>query len=166
MKNKKQIFEDFYKENKQSIFLFTLAKTNSREDALDITANTFLSAWENLDNFRGQSTYKTWLFAICRHKINDYFRKSYKDNAVFDHSFEIENYNVEEVEDNSDSILINKFDLKDLFSKLKEVEKELLLLKYMNNLNFAECASVLSMSETNARVMHHRVINKLKTFIN
>jgi RNA polymerase sigma-70 factor (ECF subfamily) len=166
MKNKTQIFEDFYKENKQSIFLFTLAKTNSREDALDITAETFLSAWENLDNFRGQSTYKTWLFAICRHKINDYFRKSYKDNSVFDHSFEIENYNIEELEDNSDSVLINKFSLKELFNKLKEIEKDLLLLKYTNNLNFSECASVLNMSETNARVLHHRIINKLKAFIN
>ena len=39
----------------------------------------------------------------------------------------------------------SKFTLKDLFSKLKEIEKELLLLKYMNNLNFAECASILKM---------------------
>jgi len=162
MSNKKQIFEDLYKKYKQQIFLFVLARTNSREDALDITANTFLAAWENLESFQGAASYKTWLFAICRHKITDFYRKSYRESTVFDYAYDINNYSREEVSDNTDSSLINKFKLQDLLNKLKEMEKELILLKYMNNLNFAECADVLHISETNARVMHHRIILKLR----
>ncbi len=162
MESNKRFFEDIYNANKQSIFLFALARTNSREDALDITAEVFLSAWENIDGFKGQSSYRTWLFAICRHKVSDYYRKSYKEKEVFDFSYDIDNYNETELEDNSDTKVINKFRFPDLLGKLKEAEKELILLKYMNNLNFSECADVLRVSETNARVMHHRIISKLK----
>jgi len=166
MGNNKKIFEDIYKANKQQIFLFVLARTRSREDALDITAEVFLSAWANIDGFKGQSSYRTWLFAICRHKINDYYRRTYKDKEVFDFSYDIEHYDERELEDNSDTTLVNKFGLQELLGKLKEIEKELILLKYMNNLNFSECADVLRVSETNARVMHHRIILKLRnTFI-
>ena len=164
MKNKKKIFEEVYQENKQKLFLFALARTNSREDALDITADTFMSAWENLENFKGESSYKTWLYAICRHKVNDFYRRKYRDENVFDYGYELNNYGQEELEDNTDNSIINKFRLDELLGKLKEMEKELILLKYMNNLNFAECANVLNISETNARVMHHRVINKLRNY--
>lgn len=166
MKKKEKIFEENYKQFKNQIFLFVLARVSSREDALDITAETFLSAWENLESFRGDSNYKTWIFAICRHKINDYFRKLYKYNDIFNEEIELDNIGDTQTNTDEDNELINSFTFENLMGKLKNIEKELILLKYMNNLNFAECAQVLNISESNARVLHHRTLSKLRKFNN
>lgn len=165
MENKNKIFESVYGEYKNQIFLFALGKIGSREDALDITANTFMAFWESVENFENRSSYKTWLFAICRNKINDFYRKHYREQAMFDHSFDISDYKEEDLVDNSDNTLVNRFGFRELLGGLKNHERDLLLLKYMNNLNFAECAQVLNITETSARVSHHRIIKKLKNQI-
>jgi RNA polymerase sigma-70 factor (ECF subfamily) len=37
----------------------------SREDALDVTQETFLRAWRSLEGFSGQSSFRTWLLVIA-----------------------------------------------------------------------------------------------------
>lgn len=51
-------------------------KTGSVEMAEDLVQETFLAAWKNRNSFRQKSHPKTWLFAILRNKITDYYRKS------------------------------------------------------------------------------------------
>lgn len=43
-------------------------------DAADVVQATFIAAWRQLGTFRGGSSLKTWLFAICSHKIADTHR--------------------------------------------------------------------------------------------
>jgi RNA polymerase sigma-70 factor (TIGR02943 family) len=50
-------------------------KTSSLEAAEDIVQETFLVAAEKYAKFRGDSSPKTWLFAILNNKIIDYYRK-------------------------------------------------------------------------------------------
>lgn len=40
----------------------------------DLVQDTFISAWENLPNFRASGPLRAWLLAIARHKIEDYYR--------------------------------------------------------------------------------------------
>lgn len=37
----------------------------------DITQETFITAWQHINGFRGESSLRTWLFAICARKIAD-----------------------------------------------------------------------------------------------
>jgi RNA polymerase sigma-70 factor (ECF subfamily) len=48
----------------------------------DILQDVFLAAWDNLASFRGESTLRTWLLSIARHKVEDYYRKRSKDLEV------------------------------------------------------------------------------------
>ncbi|WP_235892601.1 RNA polymerase sigma factor [Mycolicibacterium hodleri] len=43
-------------------------------DVADVVQATFIAAWRQLGTFRGGSSLKTWLFAICSHKITDNYR--------------------------------------------------------------------------------------------
>lgn len=58
-------------------YLFSIAvlKTNNREVAEDLIQETFLSAYQYKDSFRGDSSEKTWLVSILNNKIIDYYRK-------------------------------------------------------------------------------------------
>ncbi len=47
---------------------------SNEADVADAVQDTFVAAWRRLDAFTGGSTVKTWLFAICSHKVVDTYR--------------------------------------------------------------------------------------------
>ena len=58
-----------------ALFHFALARVKDRTVAEDLVQETFLAAVKSKDRFRGQSTEKTWLFGILKHKVIDYYRR-------------------------------------------------------------------------------------------
>lgn len=52
--------------------------------AQDMVQETFIAAFENLHQFKGDSNPKTWLSRILRNKIVDYFRSAYYRKNVFE----------------------------------------------------------------------------------
>ena len=59
--------------------------------AEDLVQEAFLSAFKNLANFKHQSAFKTWIFAILKNKIIDYLRQ--KGRFVLESELEDENTN-------------------------------------------------------------------------
>src|SRR5687767_10966683 len=69
--------EDFNREIKAheaKIKSFVYRLTASREDTEDIVQDTFLKAWQKLDTFRGESSFKTWLFTIAANTAKNHFK--------------------------------------------------------------------------------------------
>lgn len=54
---------------------FAVRRLNNQDQAKDLVQDTFLSGLENLGNFRGLCTEKTWLTSILKNKIIDVYRK-------------------------------------------------------------------------------------------
>ncbi len=59
-----------------ALYHFALARVKNREIAEDLVQETFLAAVKAQDRFKGQSTEKTWLFGILKHKVIDHYRKN------------------------------------------------------------------------------------------
>jgi RNA polymerase sigma-70 factor (ECF subfamily) len=53
-------------------FIFQLSPDFTREDVEEICQETFLSVIRNLDSFRGESQFQTWLFRIAVNKARDF----------------------------------------------------------------------------------------------
>ncbi|MGA2863939.1 MAG: sigma-70 family RNA polymerase sigma factor [Verrucomicrobiota bacterium] len=53
-------------------FILQLGHDFTREDVQEICQETFLSVIRNLDSFRGQSQFQTWLFRIAANKARDF----------------------------------------------------------------------------------------------
>lgn len=60
------------------LFRYALLHLRDRSLAEDAVQETFLAALESYRSFHGQSSVKTWLLAILKHKITDHFRKSWR----------------------------------------------------------------------------------------
>ncbi len=54
---------------------------HQKELAEDLVQDTFLSAYQSYENYKGKSNVKTWLFTILKHKIADHFRSKYKSST-------------------------------------------------------------------------------------
>ncbi len=49
------------------------------EFADDLVQEVFLAAWENLGKFRGESSLRSWLLGIARHKVEDHYRRRFRE---------------------------------------------------------------------------------------
>jgi RNA polymerase sigma-70 factor (ECF subfamily) len=78
MVNKESILHPAQWLNKYGDYLYSLAllKVNNKEVAEDLIQETFLSAYKSRDSFKNNSSEKTWLTAILKNKIIDYYRKN------------------------------------------------------------------------------------------
>ena len=65
-------------------YLFNLAVGQVRDEtaAKDLVQETFLAALKARNSFRGQSSPRTWLVGILRHKIYDYLRRVCRERLV------------------------------------------------------------------------------------
>ncbi len=57
------------------LYRFALQRVRDPEQAEELVQETFLAALKGRDSFAGQSSMKTWLVGILKHKIIDHYRK-------------------------------------------------------------------------------------------
>ena len=50
-----------------------------KESVEDLMQEILLAAWQNLPNFRGDSNLRSWILGIARHKVEDYYRKRFRE---------------------------------------------------------------------------------------
>ena len=75
-------FGDLVERHQQAVFRAALAALRSREDAEEVAQDTFIAAFQKLDHFRGDSSFKTWLLTIAwnrsmdrRRSIGEWFKR-------------------------------------------------------------------------------------------
>jgi len=61
-------------EHQRQVYAVALRLTGNAVVAEDITQETFISAWQHLNNFRRESSLKTWLLRIAVNKVRSYWR--------------------------------------------------------------------------------------------
>lgn len=61
------------------LYRFALLRVQDPHVAEDLVQETFISALQGLDRFKGGSAVRTWLVGILKHKIIDYFRRSARE---------------------------------------------------------------------------------------
>lgn len=68
-------FEQLYDLYADKVFQYIYFLVGERRLAEDLTQETFMKAWRRLAQYKGDATYKTWLVAIARNTVYDYFRQ-------------------------------------------------------------------------------------------
>lgn len=153
----------YYNEFVDQIFRFVYFKVSNKEIAQDLTQDSFLSVLEYLQK-EGQEEIKnirSFIFRTARNKVIDYYRKKgrviYSDEAVL----------AEEKNFIRDDIAI-KQDAKMLIEKLAllgEDDKEILTMRYVEDMGIKEIAQIVGKSQVAARVRIFRAIKKLRKII-
>ena len=68
-------FEALTNRYEQRVYSLALRMLRQEQDAEDVTQQTFLSALENLDGFRGDASFATWLLRIATNAALKVIRK-------------------------------------------------------------------------------------------
>jgi RNA polymerase sigma-70 factor (ECF subfamily) len=78
-----RVFGELYQLYVQQVFRYLYSRLGNVHDAEDITAQTFLVAFESFDRFRQDGHFSSWLFTIARNKAMDHFRQR-KNSTTMD----------------------------------------------------------------------------------
>jgi len=157
-------FEALLSRHEQRVYSLALRMLRHEQDAEDITQQTFLSASEHLADFRGESSFLTWLLRIATHAALKVIRKRRGLPTV---SLEASTESQERFEDvphpeyiadwrNSPEQLAERNEVQRLLdealSKLDEKHRFVFLLRDVEGLSIKETAEALGLSEANTKV--------------
>lgn len=152
-----QAFGALYDRYVQRVYRYCYYRTNNAPDAQDLTAQIFLAALESLPRYRQEGHFAAWLFSIARRKVTDYYRRVPAvplDEAVLP---PIQSDLAVDAETSQ-----RRERLLGLVRSLGEDEKELIHLRYVAELSFAEIALSLRKNEEAVKKTLYRLIARLK----
>jgi len=156
------LFSYFAERYSRSIHSLIIRIIPSKEDAEELTQDTFLKAFRKLDTFKGECSFSTWLFRIAYNTAISATRKKRIILPIIDDAM-LEGLTGELIdtffEDDEDEIRLQK--LEAAISKLTVEEKTLITLFYTDNKPVAEIADLLELTTDNVKVRLYRVRKKL-----
>ena len=80
--SKSTLSSDWVDAHADYLFNFAIGQVRDAGIAEDLVQDTFLAAVKSSGSFSGQSTERTWLVGILRHKICDHLRRTCRERAV------------------------------------------------------------------------------------
>ncbi|MCU0679636.1 MAG: RNA polymerase sigma factor [Planctomycetes bacterium] len=166
----KEAFIKAYDLYLDDIYRFIFFKVGVHEEAEDLTAAVFLKTWNYIQNndIAAYSSLKSFLYKVARNLVIDHYRKkSLEKSALLSDDpagldLPDENQDIHrqiELHDDYGFIESKLFELKDEY-------REVITLRYINELSVSEIAKTLDKSRGNIRVLIYRAIKALKGLAN
>ncbi|PKM91646.1 hypothetical protein CVU82_00335 [Candidatus Falkowbacteria bacterium HGW-Falkowbacteria-1] len=166
IKNKDQkAFEELYEKNADDIYRFIFFKIGKKDESADLSSLSFLKTWEYIqkNSMSNKETLRALLYKITRNVIIDHYRSSRKDNISLDDK---EN-KIDVIDENQDvkSNISTQIDYEILSEKMMELKneyREIVIMRYVNELSLEEIAQITGKKKINVRVSLHRALKALK----
>jgi RNA polymerase sigma factor (sigma-70 family) len=144
--------------------------TGDKNDASDITQDTFIQGFTSLDKFRGESQIYTWLYKIAKNKCLRLLEKKKKTTFL----------SLKELVDNTSSPVSDEFSETEKMNYISQVKDGCLsgllrclslqqrlafILNILLDVPLEQVASIIDKSENATRILVHRSKQKIKDFL-
>jgi RNA polymerase sigma-70 factor (ECF subfamily) len=155
-------FDELILRYEKLTFKIALSFGKTKENAMDITQNVFLKAYQNLHSFRGKSPFKAWLMKITYNEGINWTRKNkhYQNQDIFEEELMIDNHSPSQ----EDELLAKEYRsqlLRSLFA-LNTKYRLAVVLRYFEDMPIREIAGAMKCSEGVVKNMLYRSLQRLK----
>lgn len=136
--DKKALFT-FYKTYSPKLFSYIKHKIEKIEDAEEILQDCLLASLDAIRDYSGQSSLYTYIYSIAKHKVVDFYRRKKIKQVVFSKFPQISQLAslIASPEQKFDQNTL-KAKITDCFIRLKPKYREVLKLKYLEDLSVSE----------------------------
>ncbi|MCL4467018.1 MAG: sigma-70 family RNA polymerase sigma factor [Chloroflexi bacterium] len=142
------------------IYRYVYYRLGSARDAEDVTEQVFCKAWEAIGRFHPDGTpVVAWLLRIAHNAVIDHHRTR-KDLAPLDEGVIDEASWADPVE--TATLCCTQGELREAILGLKPEQRQVILLRFIEGLDYAGVAATLGKSEGAVRVIQHRALAALR----
>ena len=154
------------------IYKFSYRYVRNGPDAEDVSQETFLRVWKNLEKFDQTKNFKTWIFTIAKNVSLDFLKKrktvpfsvlGEEDDAV--DAVLAPYVAIAETADISFDRNVLKQDFDAALARLPERYRDVMALRYTDNLKFREIAERLHEPVDTVKSRHRRGLALLRDVI-
>jgi len=165
LSGERHLFHDLIRPCERSIYFLLFSLLKNEADAEDVAQETVIKVYQNLDKFRGDSQFRTWVLSIARNEGLGRLRKisnRREDSLDADTDDQTGDYTpailtswreipVEALEQKELGNLLQK-----AIEGLPEIYRNVVLLRDIEEMDIRETAAVLHISEASVKVRLHR----------
>jgi len=139
------------------------ASSGAREDIDELVQDTFVRAFASLDGFRGESSFRTWLFTIERRLLLDRRRSERRRPE----GTELHEDDAATTADPLDEMMASEAGkrVRQAIGRLTPTQRDVFMLRVNEGLSYKEIAGALGTTEGAARVHYHNAMRAIKEFV-
>ena len=142
----REAFTEIIKTYSEPLYWQIRRMVMNHDDANDLLQNTFLKAWSNIENFRGDAKLSTWLYKIAINESITFINK----------------------EKQKQNISIDGDELKLLLQKaiatLPEKQRMIFNMKYFDEMKYEDMSEILGTTVGALKASYHHAVKKIELF--
>lgn len=139
------------------------ASFGAHDEIDDLVQDTFIRAFQSLDGFRAESSFRTWLFTIERRLLLDRRRAEKRRPS----RIEVQEGDAATEYDALDAMVAGEaaHRVRDAMKTLSPTQREVFVLRVAQGLSYREIAELVGTTEGAARVHYHNAMRAVKEHI-
>jgi len=162
MNGNEKAFADLVRMYQPRLYRMVYAVIRSAEEAQDILQETWLRVYSALPNFRGDSSFYTYVYRIALNQAFKTISRSKRKEQI------MRLFHFTPLSETPETVVLTG-EVGDILdrsvSKLPLKQKKIFVLRNADKRSFKEISEILDISEGNARVLYHYSLKTLKKFL-
>jgi len=149
-----------YRRYVHPIYRFIQAQVRDADEAEDLTSETFARMLHGLDGFRGEASFKNWLYQIARNAVRNYRRSAgYRLSMPLSARLSLVESDLEAPADDAEGQAELHAAI-ELLQPLPPRYRQVLELRFLSGMSIDETAERMDVTVANVKVLQHRALKK------
>jgi RNA polymerase sigma-70 factor, ECF subfamily len=158
IKGDEKAFEYLMDISKEGLYKTAFAYTKNEQDAIDILQETVYKAYISIEKLKEPKYFKTWITRILINNAISFINDKKKTVYIADDLSHDTSYH-------SDNGIDEKLDMLNSIDKLEEKYKNVIVMKYFQDLTITEIAEVLNCPVGTIKTYLNKALSKLRLFL-
>ncbi|MDA3928602.1 MAG: RNA polymerase sigma factor [Prolixibacteraceae bacterium] len=161
---KQGAFQQLVEKHQEKLYWHVRKMVLNHADADDILQNTFVKVWNNIDNFRGDSSLYTWTYRIATNETLTFLAQQKRRN-IFSSSTD-NDYLAKKLESDEyfDGTEIQR-KLQEAIITLPEKQRIVFNMKYFDEVKYKDMSEILETSVGALKASYHHAVKKIEAFL-
>ncbi len=161
-KDDREAYRQLYKMYNRAMYNVGYRIVNDADEAKDVLQDSFISAFNNLDNYRGDASFGAWLKRIVVNKAINLVRKRRFDRLPENESWDVKD---EQVQDELEGFPFSVDKVRKAIEALPDGYRVVLSLYLLEGYDHSEIAEILGITESTSKSQFNRSKKKLKEIL-
>lgn len=163
-------FEALVRQYQARVVNYAMAVVRDRGEAEDVAQETFIRAFRSLRRFRGDSSFKTWLYTIATNTARTALERRGRRERVGDRSLDDETRSqgaadVPSGRPDAEAVLVTRDAIDRALAELPDTLREAVVLRDVEGLDYKEIAEVIGVPIGTVESRIFRARQRLRTLL-